>query len=427
MRLFALLFIGAIFTASTGYAADVCDLGLYRSGDGTNVIVTNRADPGQPANYGFTLLDGRRGSIDANSLVRCTTTGAAMRSSDGSYAELSKVSLTETPTHFNSLGASLYGRLIEPADNHNTRPLVIFVHGSENTSDMGLSYPYIFAAQGISVFMYDKRGTGSSEGFYTQNFELLAEDAVAASREARRMAQGRFGRWGYFGGSQGGWVAPRAAQIGGADFVAVAFGLVLSPLEEDREQVFDEMRRRGYDERTIAEARDVTDATGRLVSSHFTTGFEQLTAVKQRYARTPWLAQIEGEYTGPILRSDPADLRRTGAPRFDGLNIMWNYDASLVIRSLPMPQLWILAGSDRDAPGELTRTRLANFIAQGRPIDLYVFPHTDHGITEYTEAPNGDRTTTRVADGYYRLLGDWINARRLPPYGNAQHVGNGPG
>src|SRR3546814_8705062 len=92
------------------------------------------------------------------------------------------------------------------------------------------------AAQGISVFVYDKRGTGGSEGEYTQNFELLAADAAKALDTARGMTAGRPGRAGFFRGSPGGWVAPPAATRTKADFVAGGFGLVASPGEEGREQ-----------------------------------------------------------------------------------------------------------------------------------------------------------------------------------------------
>src|SRR3990170_3000444 len=44
------------------------------------------------------------------------------------------------------------------------RPLVVMVHGSERTSSLNSPYAYSLAAQGISVFVYDKRGTGASEG-----------------------------------------------------------------------------------------------------------------------------------------------------------------------------------------------------------------------------------------------------------------------
>ncbi|WP_414715723.1 alpha/beta hydrolase family protein, partial [Stenotrophomonas maltophilia] len=114
--------------------------------------------------------------------------------------------------------------------------MVVLVHGSERTMAVAAIYQRMLVAQGISVFAYQKRGTGDSEGEYTQNFELLADDAAAALAKARELAAGRFGRAGYFGGSQGGWIAPLAATRSQADFVAIGFGLVVSPIEEDREQ-----------------------------------------------------------------------------------------------------------------------------------------------------------------------------------------------
>jgi hypothetical protein len=61
----------------------------------------------------------------------------------------------------------------------------------------------MFPAQGIGAFVYDKRGTGLSGGTYTQDFDVLTNDAVAAAKEAKRLAGMRLGRIGYQGGSEG--------------------------------------------------------------------------------------------------------------------------------------------------------------------------------------------------------------------------------
>ena len=100
------------------------------------------------------------------------------------------------------------------------------------------------AAQGIAAFVYDKRGTGSSGGEYTQNFELLAADAAAAlaqrendgarSHQQSRLFRRQPGRLGS---------AARRDALRRADFVAIGFGLVASPIEEDREQMISEARR----------------------------------------------------------------------------------------------------------------------------------------------------------------------------------------
>jgi len=297
---------------------------------------------------------------------------------------------------------------------------VVMVHGSERTSPRLSYYPYILASQGLTVFAYDKRGTGASEGEYTQNFELLADDAAAALKEARRLAAGRFTRAGYFGGSQGGWVAPLAATLAPANFVAVGFGLISTPTEEDRDQVVSEMRELRYGPSDIAQAVQLADAASQIASSHFTSGFEQFQALKQEYASRPWFSRINGEYSGAMMRESDADLRRIGQAEFDNVELIWNYDAMATLRRLKAPLLWVIAEKDREAPPELTLERLAALRKQGADISVYSFPDTDHGIYEFVQAADGSRTVTRVSDGYFRLLGDWIKGQVGGPYGRAR-------
>jgi len=87
-----------------------------------------------------------------------------------------------------------------------------------------------------------------------------------------------------------------------------------------------------------------------------------------------------------------------------------------------IPQLWVLAGEDREAPGSVTRERLVALKHEGKPIDLYVFPHTDHGMYEFVQDADGSRHVTRITDGYFHLLADWIRQRQTPPYGRGEPV-----
>jgi hypothetical protein len=55
-------------------------------------------------------------------------------------------------------------------------------------------------AEKVGVFVYDKRGTGGSDGKYTQDFDTLADDAVAAMRGSEAncghtLRPGRLPRW----------------------------------------------------------------------------------------------------------------------------------------------------------------------------------------------------------------------------------------
>jgi uncharacterized protein len=389
-----------------------CPIGLYQSPDGVEQVAISAASE-QSLRYTFT--DGLRGTVGKPGAPLLCVKGG-IRSHAGQWT---KVGLRLTQSKFKSHGQTLAGVLIEPP-TPGPHPLVVFVHGSERTSPRTSYYPYIFASQGLSVFAYDKRGTGESEGEYTQNFELLADDAAAALQEARRLAAGRFTRSGFFGGSQGGWVAPLAATHVQADFVAVGFGLISSPVEENRDQVVSEMREFGYGDAEIAKATELADAASRIATSHFTSGFDQFEALKSRYSGRPWYRRINGEYTGAMIRESDSDLRRVGQSLFDNVELIWNYDARAAMGRLNAPLLWVIAEKDREAPPELTLERLTSLRQGGSDITVYSFPDTDHGIYEFVQADDGSRTVTRISDGYFHLVSDWIKGKLGGPYGRAR-------
>lgn len=414
-----LILIAALLPASVQSA---CEAGAYKSGDGDILVVVpapNIPSPGQR----YLFIDGRRGTtVDADGPVRCVDGKAEVKIADAKPKGWARIETTETATSFDSYSTKLAGKLIEPIGGDAKRPLVIMVHGSERTSALNSPYAYMLAAQGISVFVYDKRGTGASEGDYTQNFELLASDAQAALAEAQRLAAGRYGRSGYFGGSQGGWVAPLAASRSNADFVAVGFGLVASPIEEDRDQMLGEARELGLDPEDVALINQLSRASAILVTSHFERGYKEMAAIKRKIMGKPWAAKIKGEYSGDMLLMSEQDLRLVGRARFDNLELIWNYDSVAALKKLNKPLLWVLAGEDREAPIAGTRKALTSLIAVGKDVDLYLFPQTDHGMVEFTTGADGSRHYTRITNGYLRLLGDWIKGETKGPYGRAERL-----
>ena len=397
--------------------AHACPAGVYTSAAGDFVVLVPVPTIPSPG-LRYLFRDGRRGStLDADAPLQCEQGKVSVRAPGIPATPWSRLPLVETDATFSSLGTALAGRLIEPQTADAHLPLVVMVHGSERSPALASPYAYALAAQGIRVFVYDKRGTGASQGEYTQNFELLADDAAAALRQARAMAQGRYARAGYYGGSQGGWVAPLAATRAPADFVAVGFGLVVSPIDEDREQMIDEARAAGLGADAEAAINRLSDATARLLTTHFEDGFEPLEQLRRDLAKQPWIDKIHGEHSGAMLRTSDADLRRVGRARFDNLELIWDYDALAALERLQAPLLWVLAAQDREAPIARTRDALAALAAAGKPIDLYVFPDTDHGMFEFTTRADGSRQPTRVTDGYLRLLGDWIKGTPDASYG----------
>ncbi|KQZ65360.1 hypothetical protein ASD67_02845 [Sphingopyxis sp. Root1497] len=418
MNPIAFAFAAALAVLSSPAAAQpACAPGTYAAADGDFVVLA--PVPSIPApGLRYLFRDGRRGATSEAAAPLACRDGLV----EVQGARWSRIAFRETPARFDSVGTRLTGLLIEPPGADARRPLVVMVHGSERTSPIGGVYGYAMAAQGISVFVYDKRGTGGSEGEYTQNFELLAADAAKALDTARRLAAGRHGRAGFFGGSQGGWVAPLAATRSKADFVAVGFGLVASPIEEDREQMVSEVRAAGLGKDAEALVTRLSAATATLLLSDFRDGYDALDAARRAMAAQPWAGKIEGEYSGAMARMTNEELRHLGRARFDNLELIWDYDAVAALRKLDTPLLWVLAGEDREAPIETTRAALLGLAKAGKPIDVYLFPQTDHGMFEFTTGPDGERSVTRITDGYLKLLGDWIKGDARGPYGRAEHL-----
>lgn len=426
-----LLMVSPAAFASNATDTTSCHAGAYRLDDGSIVDVAN-ADKGA---LRWRLIDGRTGRLSErdgqwNSTLGWTERPDNVRVSFGECGQGKiafegkngrKLQFDITETRFEGNDVNLRGRLVLPRGTGPV-PIIVTVHGSEDYSGVNRYHVQnLFPANGVGVFVYDKRGTGESGGKYTQDFYLLSDDAKAALREAKRLAGKRAGKIGFSGGSQAGWIAPLAAsKTPEAAFVAVGYGMAISPLGEDAGQVALDLRNAGYGDDVVAKAREVTDATGKIVASHGKDGWDALTVARNKYGQEKWWGAMKGEYTGLVVSHTPQQLKAM-EPELDK-GTSWDYDPMPVLRELKVPQLWMLAGADREAPPEETRQRLESVAAAGRPLTLVVFPETDHGILKFETAANGERTETRIADGYFRMQLDWIKTGKLGrgPYGDAQ-------
>jgi uncharacterized protein len=329
----------------------------------------------------------------------------------GAQETYARVPLEIRETTFVSHGQRLAGRLIWPAGAARAT-LAVQTHGSEDTSARRrATMAYLLAGEGIASFVYDKRGTGGSEGTYTQDFRLLADDADAALVEARRMAGDRIDRVGFMGGSQGGWIAPLAASHAqNVDFVVALYGFAENALAEDRDEVIQGLARKGWGPAEQAKGAELSDAAGAIMRSHFQSGYRDFDRLRSAYRNEPWYKDVEGEFTGEMLGYPELALRIVGPTRDEGTS--WDYEPMPVLRALPMPQLWMLARDDTEAPSAETARRLRSLQAEGRPIDLAVYPGADHGMIVFTQVGDERRETGHVQN-YFRTIAAWIKSRDL--------------
>jgi len=401
-----------------------CHIGTYRLSDGRDIDIAPDDE-----NLEWHMKDGTMGELTPTADGSWSSTLGMTERPDGkrvSFGDCTAdkiyfdgveghlIAFDVFETRFQGSGVTLAGRLLLPRGK-DAVPIVVMVHGADTGSALEGSGVFalqrLFPSAGIGAFVYDKRGTGASGGKFTADYLLLADDAIAATREAKRLAGARAQRIGYLGTSQGGWVAPLAAKIEAVDFVVVAYGLAISPLEEDREALALDITRHGYGPDALAKAMEVADATSAVLLSDFQEGYDKVEAVRQKYEKDPWFPLLHGDVTFLILQKSPAELKELGAKLFSCIPLQ--YDPMPVLRNLRIPQLWILGKDDIDAPSAETAARLKALAASGSPVTTAIFPGAEHVMYEYEVAPDGTRLDIRWPEGYFRMMADFVRDGRL--------------
>lgn len=330
----------------------------------------------------------------------------------GTAAAASRVALRERPAAFTSASTALAGRLTLPASGAGPFKAVIFVHGSDPVPSVGREWlPHLLAAKGIATLVFDKRGTGCSQGQYLQHFGVLSDDVVAAAAWLRAQPEIRPDAIGLAGFSQGGWVAPLAALKDPAiAFVAVSYGLAMSMADEDRLEAPLKLRESGVDPASVAEFEALNAALHRVAREGF-QDWAPFDALLARYQSRPWfaLAVRQQSWLGVVMQMGLARAKAE-APGMFAHFFQPFYDPVPTLAQLKTPMLWLMAGQDIEAPPGPTLAVLAELRAQGKPVTVRVFPNADHGMQDFV-VRDGKRLRTRYADGYFAALLDWVQAQ----------------
>jgi len=418
---------------STAFAADAwdCHIGSYGLADGTLVDIA----PSDGSTLRWRLWSGETGQLHPQKDGSWTSTygwtnrpGKSVSFSDCAQGGITFDKLSgrriafdvSNTTFLADDGVKLKGRLVMPQGTGKV-PVVILVHGSEHDSALDFYFlQRMFPAQGIGAFVYDKRGTGVSGGVYTQDFEVLAKDAVAAMKEARRLAGARAGRVGYQGGSEGGWVVPLAARRAHVDFAIISFGLAVTVLDEDQESVALDMYFHHHSAEDTKKALQLAAAGERVVETLDKQGYETFDALRRKYRSEPWYKDVHGDFVWFVLPIEGKAKMDEVAKQFD-FHTPFHYQPMPTLRASTTPQLWVLGSDDLDAPSGETSKRIKSLIADGKDYALAVYPGAEHGMTEYELDAKGERVSTRYAPGYFEMMAQFIRTGRIDShYGKAQ-------
>ncbi len=297
-------------------------------------------------------------------------------------------------------------------------PVVVLVHGSGAESAVDTYFmPYLFAAHGIAVLSYDKRGTGGSTGRYSQNFHLLSDDTVAVVEWLRTRPEIDRDLIHLAGYSQGGWIAPLAAsKTDAVSSLLINYGPMVPITEEDRWGYRYVLQKKGFGGDALAEADRINEVMGAIVDRG-EDRWDELEDLLDRAEGADWFAAVAGSDSmlGFVASTKMpmwmARLYYRWVTRGDEVMADRLYDPFPVVAKLDISSLWIFGGEDSSMPTADSIAKLEVLRREGRPIEVELFPEAEHGILLFEGDDPLDRRFLGYAPGYLDLQVRWLRER----------------
>jgi len=272
---------------------------------------------------------------------------------------------------------------------------IVLVHGSGPESRAtNHAMAESLASRGIAAAIYDKRGVGESGGdLANASIADLAADAVAVA--ARLEALPEVADVGFFGHSQGGWVAPLAAhEYAKSAFVITSAGPAVPPAREAEWDAIRELRKVNAGSAAEAQARAVIQEWHHGIRSGDWVRFDRALA---RANLEPW---YRASGLAEFAARPSAEFQRSYLRLMD-------YDPLPTLDELDVPMLALLSTDDESIDAMETVQILRGLQAVGRPIRLRLYSGFDHSMRRL--APDGStlRWPARP-DDYFEVQTEFI-------------------
>jgi len=307
--------------------------------------------------------------------------------------------------HFSNGDAHLTGTVYLPEAGNRLPAVVVLHHAGLPTRDANL-YRHLcegLPAMGIAVLVYDRRGSGQSSGdLDNSDYETLADDAVAGQHALAKFSRIDPTKIGFWGLSQGGWLAVLAA--GRSKDAAFAIS-VSAPLVTAEEQMQFATRNlltvRGYSQ------SDVQDmlATRRAWIGYLHQKNSRAEAVEalRRSESKPWFD----------LAYLPKASQLTNDPEHDPNRRRLDDDPMAAVQHAKVPLLFLYADSDPWIPVDESVKRLHSLAAESPNLRYAVVDNANHEMMfPGNETMQVDAEATRKeapqAPAYFMLLASWI-------------------
>jgi len=313
----------------------------------------------------------------------------------------------ETEIRFESDGAILAGTLHAPRGIEDGPAVVVVQQAGTATRELPLfmQVAETFNAIGFSVFLYDRRGEGESEGAPGRpDYHTMSRDAVAAKRAIAALPAVHPERVGFWGLSQSGWLAMEAGAMSDPAFV-ISVG---APLTTPGEQM--EFLAQNYvllDGHGEAAARRAVEVRRTIHADYFRgeVGYEEARAVLAEVEDEPWFHRA----FLPAAHQLPRDVEQSSWIR------EMDYDPVPALEGVDAPLLFLLGGADIDVP--VARTlEIAAGLRPRKDREIVVIPGASH-LMRIEENP-GDQFHLEPGDvsdapAYFLVMGEWLGRLQL--------------
>jgi uncharacterized protein len=320
------------------------------------------------------------------------------------YAPSSAGVVTKDVT-FSNKGATLHGTLYLPVANHPV-PAVVVYQGAEVPLASTPLYKHLsqgLPQLGVAVLLFDRRGSGASSGSNDVPYETLTDDGIAGANVLRAMPQIDAARVGYWGISQGGWLATFAAIRDPHAAFAIAVSAPLTTPEVQMEFAdANHLYALGYtraDIDSMLEARKMW--TGYLRG---TNSRAQAVAAIAKIENKPWYQYMYMPTSAELKGPDQS----TWVTQMDD-------DPLSAVKKIAIPMLFILASNDPWIPVKQTEAALREVTATHPKMSYVVIPDVNHLMMrppdpERMEDASPQALKVEVPDSaaYLMVLSSWL-------------------
>ncbi|MEO9485103.1 MAG: CocE/NonD family hydrolase [Ekhidna sp.] len=262
-------------------------------------------------------------------------------------------------------------------------PAVVFLHGSgESTRDQNIWRAKKFVKNGYIALVYDKRGTGESQGTKDDwryfSFDSLAQDAIAAIDYLKTRSDVKAQKIGIVAASQSGWVAPIVANKSNDVSFLIMISASVSTVAEDR--LFERATRlanEGFNKMEVAEATEMQKLDQELTRNH--SRHEEFKQLWEKNKNKAWFSRV---YVSEYFLEEPS----SNAYR-SWFKTLIDFDPVPLLEATNIPILWLFGDSqlDRFGPVEQSLKRINMLVDSGKNFQSIQYPGSDHNLkgTDY--------------------------------------------